>query len=296
MLPIIFKQIKYNRTATSVYTGRSINYIVIHYTANYSKGANTEAHYNYFNNANRNASADFFIDDKSIWQINDYNKYYTWAVGDGDGKYGVTNRNSISIEMCVNSDSNFNKTLQNTVELTAYLMKELNIDINHVVRHFDASKKLCPLMFCGNTQKDKDWELFKDKINKEFIINNIKPLSKKIKITATALNIRSLPNTKGDILGQVYQNDIIDVFGITSDGWYKIENGFISGKYTEEYIPEKTELEKALDILSSQSVPNSNDVIINSPQVWIDGIKNNSINPLWIEALIIKFSKYIKGV
>ena len=30
------------------------------------------------------------------------------------------------------------------MELTKYLMKELNIDIDHVVRHYDASRKNCP--------------------------------------------------------------------------------------------------------------------------------------------------------
>jgi N-acetylmuramoyl-L-alanine amidase CwlA len=160
MLPIVKQQIRYNITKYN----RKIEWLVVHYTANYSKGADALTHFKYFNGSDRNASADFFVDDHEILQVNDYRSNYTWHCGDGKGKYGITNRNSIGIEMCVNSDGDFNKTLQNTIELVRYLMKELNIDINHVVRHYDASRKLCPLMFCGNAEKDKAWVEFKNKL------------------------------------------------------------------------------------------------------------------------------------
>ena len=134
------KQIAYNRTPR---TQKPV-YIVIHDTGNTGKGANANAHFNYFNGGNRNASADFFVDDTQVLQVNDYNKFYTWHCGDGKGKYGITNRNSVGIEICVNSDSNYDVAFCKTVELTKYLMKELNIDIDHVVRHYDASRKNCP--------------------------------------------------------------------------------------------------------------------------------------------------------
>ena len=134
------KQIVYNRTPR---TQKPV-YIVIHDTGNTGKGANANAHFNYFNGGNRNASADFFVDDTQILQVNDYTQYYTWHCGDGKGKYGITNRNSVGIEICVNSDGNYDVAFCKTVELTKYLMKELNIDIDHVVRHYDASRKNCP--------------------------------------------------------------------------------------------------------------------------------------------------------
>ena len=49
------KQIAYNITRRT----NTIEYIVIHDTGNTSKGANAEAHFNYFNGGNRNSSADF---------------------------------------------------------------------------------------------------------------------------------------------------------------------------------------------------------------------------------------------
>lgn len=145
------KQIAYNRTARK----QNPIYIVIHDTGNTGKGANANAHFNYFNGGNRNSSADFFVDDTQVLQVNDYTKYYTWHCGDGKGKYGITNSNSIGIEICINSDGNYNIAFQNAVELTKHLMKELNIPVERVVRHYDASRKNCPASMSGN-----NWELW----------------------------------------------------------------------------------------------------------------------------------------
>ena len=150
---IIKKQIAYNISARIT----DIKYIVIHDTGNKGKGADASAHFNYFNGGNRNSSADFFVDDTQIIQVNDYNKYYTWQCGDGKGKYGITNQNSIGIEICVNSDGDYNKAFKNAVELTKWLMKELNIPLDRVVRHYDASRKSCPASMSGN-----NWALWHD--------------------------------------------------------------------------------------------------------------------------------------
>ena len=85
-----------------------------------------------------------------IMQVNDYTKYYTWHCGDGKGKYGITNSNSVGIEICINSDGNYNIAFQNAAELTKYLMKELNIPLEKVVRHYDASRKNCPASMSKN--------------------------------------------------------------------------------------------------------------------------------------------------
>jgi N-acetylmuramoyl-L-alanine amidase len=143
-VPYYIKQISYNRAALTR-SKSNFKAIVIHYTGNSSKGANAEAHYNYFNNGNRNASADVFIDDKSIWRVNDWYKYYTWAIGDGHGKYGYSNQNTISIEMCVNADGDFAKTQENAIAYIKYLHE--NNFTKNLIRHYDASRKLCPAMY-----------------------------------------------------------------------------------------------------------------------------------------------------
>lgn len=121
-----------------------IKYIVIHDTANKSKKAGAIAHKNYFLTTNRKASADFVIEENKIIKLNNYEKYFTWHCGDGKGKYGITNSNSIGLEMCINSDANMQKTINSTIILVYKLMKELKIPIERVVRHYDASRKICP--------------------------------------------------------------------------------------------------------------------------------------------------------
>lgn len=154
------KQIAYNKVARN----SIIKYIVVHDTANKSKGADADAHFKYFNGGNRNSSADFFVDDKKILQVNDYTKYCTWQVGDGKGKYGITNQNSVGVEICINSDGNYEKAVENAIELVKHLMKELNIPEERVVRHYDASRKNCPASMVDNGWAK--WKEFKEKIMK----------------------------------------------------------------------------------------------------------------------------------
>ena len=155
-------QIKYNRSNRG---GTPIKYIVVHDTGNSSRGANATAHYNYFNGGDRSSSADFFVDDTQILCVNDYYKFYTWHCGDGHGKYGITNRNSVGIEFCINVDSDRNKTLERTAQLVRELMQELNIPIDRVVRHYDASRKNCPQSMSGNGWAQ--WYEFKEKLKGE---------------------------------------------------------------------------------------------------------------------------------
>jgi N-acetylmuramoyl-L-alanine amidase len=161
MLPIQKKFIKYNYGIRSV--NDKIIYIVIHDTAN--PNATALNHFNYFNGGNRNASADFFVDTNNIIQTVDYAKNYSWHCGDGNGKYGITNRNSIGIEMCLVEP--YDKVMKNTVELVVYLMKELNIPLDRVVRHYDASRKNCPASLSGNNWAK--WYEFKNKIVEQII-------------------------------------------------------------------------------------------------------------------------------
>lgn len=170
------RQIGYNRSVRS----QKPIYIVIHDTGNKGKGANANAHFNYFNGGNRNSSADFFVDDSQILQVNDYTKYYTWHCGDGHGKYGITNYNSVGIEICINSDGNYNRAFAKAVELTKYLMKQLGIPIERVVRHYDASRKNCPTSMSGNDWKL--WDNFKIRLteSEELTMSQYDELSKEI--------------------------------------------------------------------------------------------------------------------
>lgn len=155
-------QIAYNRTQRR--RGKQdIKYIVIHDTANRSHGADAMHHYRFFNSRNQNSSADYFVDDHTILKVNDYYTYYTWHCGDGQGKNGITNQNSIGVEICINRDGNYKQAVANTEELVKNLMQELDIDSEHVVRHFDASGKSCPATMQDSSWKQ--WEKFKEQLS-----------------------------------------------------------------------------------------------------------------------------------
>lgn len=140
--------------------GSVIKYIVFHYTGN--KGDTAFNNAKYFNECNRNASAHFFVDDENIYQVVNLNNS-AWAVGDGKGAYGILNRNSISIEMCCNSEGVISETTEaNALELGKYLMDLYGIDLDHVVRHYDASRKICPNWPNNNWER---WLNFKSKLS-----------------------------------------------------------------------------------------------------------------------------------
>lgn len=148
--------------------GRSksnIKFIAIHWTANTSRGANAMAHYKYFQNNNVGASAHYFVDDKQIVQIVG-DSTVAYAVGGnqgyGTGLGGIVNENSISIEMCVNSDGNYDKMYFNTVELVKELLRQY--PSAKVVRHWDATRKDCPHGYTGNT--NSKWNKFLEEIKK----------------------------------------------------------------------------------------------------------------------------------
>ena len=157
-MKLINRQIAYNRSPR----WENIKYIVIHDTGNTDKGSDADANFSYFNTGNRNASADIFVDDHSAIRANDYMYYYSWHCGDGGGRYGITNANSVGIEICINSDGNYALAVSNAVEVTRQLMRELGIPADRVVRHYDASRKCCPASMSANNWTK--WNEFKARI------------------------------------------------------------------------------------------------------------------------------------
>jgi N-acetyl-anhydromuramyl-L-alanine amidase AmpD len=156
-----YKPIKYNSSSRE---NTKIEWIVIHDTANSNPGADAEAHFRYFL-SKRKASAHYFVDDKGIIQIVGDSRA-AWHCGENQGYgralNGCTNSNSIGIELCINSDGDYEAAYKNLVELTKNLMKKFNISIEKVCRHYDVSRKICPGSFF-----DKGlWEKFKAEIGK----------------------------------------------------------------------------------------------------------------------------------
>lgn len=114
--------------------------ITIHETANENVRANALAHakLQYYGNA-RLASWHLQIDDEEAYLSIPYDEV---AYAAGDGK-GPGNMYSIHIEMCVNRDGNYYKTVENTVEVVRYLLKKYP-SITDVVQHHHWNGKNCP--------------------------------------------------------------------------------------------------------------------------------------------------------
>ena len=163
-----------------------IRYIVIHYTGNDGDTAANNAAY-YQNNVVE-TSAHYFVDDTAVWRsVPDL--LTAWAVGGkkydscastgGGTLHGiVTNANSISVELCDTvKDGTYRAseaTLKNAVALVVELMKQYNIPLEHVCRHFDVTGKLCPSYM---VDADK-WAEFKDMIARRAADNIPAPYAK----------------------------------------------------------------------------------------------------------------------
>ena len=151
-----------NRT---VLTNKKNEWIVIHYVGATSTAENNAI---YFNTAYRGASANYFVDPKSIWQVVE-DKDGAWHVGGAKTYYtGARNNNSIGIEMCCKwNGKNWYiepETIENTIWLTKQLMKKYNIPLDHVVRHYDTTLKICPEPF---VRDESLWNEFKNRLEKE---------------------------------------------------------------------------------------------------------------------------------
>ena len=170
---------------------RNIEYIVIHYAANFDGKAAGSA--NWY--GPRPASAHYAVGSDGIFQTVEDKNVAHHCGGEtypASKKYGgmslhgiCTNNNSIGIEIASvspNSDYNgpytFDETaVNNAIALVNELMAKYNIDKDHVVRHFDTTGKACPApmvpkayleslgMAVASSHDDKAWDKFKSKLN-----------------------------------------------------------------------------------------------------------------------------------
>jgi N-acetylmuramoyl-L-alanine amidase CwlA len=140
-----------------------VKYLVIHETANENEGADASAHYKYWSkNSSAKASTHFVVDSNEIYQMLELDQV-AWHVGDNKGYSEITNTNSIGIEIAVNSDGNYIKAREHAIELTVQLMRELNMDISQLKRHYDASGKNCP----AHILSEKFWDEFVNQVKVE---------------------------------------------------------------------------------------------------------------------------------
>ncbi|MFS3933966.1 N-acetylmuramoyl-L-alanine amidase [Bacillus subtilis] len=126
-------------------------FITVHNTSNTAKGADAASHARYVKNPETATSWHFTVDDKEIYQHLPLNEN-GWHAGDGNG---TGNRKSIGIEICENSDGDFEKAVSNAQWLIKKLMKEQGISFANVVPHKHWSGKECPRKLLNR------WDSFK---------------------------------------------------------------------------------------------------------------------------------------
>lgn len=149
---------------------QSASYLVIHYVGA-AGGARDNARY-YHTAPNVGASAHYFVGHAgegapvyaSVAEADT-----AWHCGRSDGKYfhpHCRNANSIGIEMCCHQDGSGKwyfdpETVDAAVELARDVMFRNDIPINHVLRHYDVTGKICPAPFVNDPA---EWESFLERL------------------------------------------------------------------------------------------------------------------------------------
>lgn len=197
--------------------GTTPKYIVIHYVGAVSTAYNNSV---YFKSTNRSASAHYFVDETSIWQVvEDTNT--AWSVGDsgsGTMKGVVMNSNSISIELCVKKTSAGawyyeDNTLAQASELVQKLMKTHGISSSNVYRHYDVTKKSCP----ANYLTDSTWSALKAKLTGSSTTSTSTTTTTATSASTTTTSSSSSISVDGQ-WGTGTTKKAQKVFGTTQDG------------------------------------------------------------------------------
>lgn len=222
-----YAQTKYNVTKCSSDRRKNklVKYCVIHYTGTSASAKNNCI---YFSGGNRNASADYFIDkDGTIYKFNgNCAKYYSWHCGDGHGAYGITNANSIGIEV-VSAGEEFTQKQKDALrKLVMAIMEDYGVKASNVVRHYDASKKLCPYPYSGNSTKDSKWKKLRAYITGSSSSSAASTGTPQKETSASSSSYDTTPDTIKEV--QIYMNKKHNA-GLTADGVFgdKTKNAIV---------------------------------------------------------------------
>ena len=147
-----------------------VRYLVIHYVGA-AGGARANARY-YGSTPGIGASAHYFVGHASegaVVYASVPEGDTAWHCGRRDGKYRhpeCRNANSIGIELCCHRAADGTwyfdpETLAAGAELARYIMGRYGIPLDHVLRHYDVTGKVCPEPFVRDTGA---WAEFKNRL------------------------------------------------------------------------------------------------------------------------------------
>lgn len=149
----------------------------------------------------------------------------------GHKYFGIcTNYNSIGIENGVNYDGKWyftKETQESLIYLVSKLMDEYNIDINHVIRHYDVTGKICPAPYVNNDNYKTNWtwDQFKLKLmtyrnetpKEEEKISNVKNIIEKA--TQYMINIANDNNHGYDQIYRWNEKGDFDCSSLVISAW-----------------------------------------------------------------------------
>jgi N-acetylmuramoyl-L-alanine amidase len=153
-------------------------FITIHSTDNTSRSADALHHALAMNKGLRGrhnrtgfVTWHFTVDDHSVYQTLPTNETGEHADYEGQG-----NKSSIGIEMCVNRGNDLGSTVDRTAQLTARLMRQYDIPLDHVVPHMhwrmirykdgrDLGFKKCPRILLDHGRLGPKWSTFMAKVS-----------------------------------------------------------------------------------------------------------------------------------
>ena len=208
----------------------AVRYIVVHYVgAGSSAPGNALANCKYFSGGNRNASAHYFIDDANIFEYANPSTYATWHCGDGHGRYGITNQNSVGIEVCNNGGPYTEAEIERLTWLVQKLMSDFGVSASHVVRHYDASRKLCPVYYALNAAawNSLHHRITTGKTTPASTSNSSNEFSGTYRCTVDTLNVRQGAKLDSRIVAKMSKGQTV-----TLDEGYTSADGYIWGKTT----------------------------------------------------------------
>lgn len=133
-----------------------IHDIVIHYVGN--PGTTAQNNRDYFDKSETEVSSHFVVGLEG--EIIQCLPLWERSAASND-----RNHDTISIEVCHPDKSGkfSDKTYAAVVKLTAWLLKEIGLTEENVIRHYDVTGKLCPLYYAENPD---EWECFKKDVRK----------------------------------------------------------------------------------------------------------------------------------
>lgn len=223
------------------YALRQLKGLVAHWTANTDKGANATANRNYFNGPAMFASSHYISDDHSILRcVPDHEVAYHAGglhyLADGENLRAThpsltPNFFVLGLEMCVNSDGDWNLTRRNSVDLLAFLLHKYQFSLNDLYRHHDITGKDCPKMLLDATA----WTNFKTEIGQAMAALPNTPFAQG-RVSSVGLNVRSGPGTQHGVLTQLKKGDEVHLYEETG-GWVRISpisTAFPTGKWVNK--------------------------------------------------------------